>query len=82
LLDHRALQLVFVRHVVNEAGHQVEDASLVGVVARPYPVVRDVAVIEGMLPVGELPGHRGAQDQFGRTDLDRVAEAPDGYAVL
>ena len=35
-----------------------------------------------MLPVGELPRHRGAQDQLGRPDLDRVTEALDRFSVL
>ena len=53
-----------------------------GLSLRAHPVVRDVAVVERMLAVGELARHRGAQDQFGGADLDRVAEAPDRFAVL
>ena len=34
-----------------------------------------------MLRVGELPRHRGAQDQFGSADLDGVAEALHRLAV-
>ena len=35
-----------------------------------------------MLAVGELPRHRGAEDELGRADLDGVAEAPDRLPVL
>src|SRR4029077_5266021 len=62
-LQHWALQLVLMGHVVDEAGHQIEDARLVRIVARAHPAVRDVAVIEGVLSVGELTRHGGAQDQ-------------------
>jgi hypothetical protein len=50
--------------------------------ARAQPVVRHVAVVERVLGVGELARHRRAQEQLGRADLDRVAEALVRPAVL
>jgi len=70
------------RHVVDEISHQVKDAWLVRIVTCTEPVVRDVTVVERMLTVGELPGHRCAQDQLCGAELDRVAEAPNRLTIL
>jgi hypothetical protein len=46
------------------------------------PVVDDVAIIEWVLPVGELARDCGAQDQLGGAELDGVAKALDRDTVF
>ncbi len=81
LFDDRRVELVLVRHVVDEIGHEIKDARLVRVVRCPHPVVRDVAIVEGILAVGELPRHRRAQDRSAAPTWI-VAKALDRYPVL
>ena len=80
-LEDRGEQLVGSGDVVDEVGHQVEHARLIGIVARAHPVVRRVAVIERVLAVRELPGDGRAENDLGRADLDGVAEAPERLAL-
>ena len=81
LLDQRREELVGARHVVDEVRHQVQHARLIGTLRPPHPVVRRVAVVERVLTVGEVPRHRGPQNQLGGRDLDGVAEARQRLAV-
>jgi len=54
VLDDRVHHLFSCATSLIEVRHQVKDARLVGALAVAHPVVGDVAIIERVLPVGEL----------------------------